>query len=460
MANPSTSERGTPGGVRQAYSPSGAGVYEADPLERTWELKFPHSVAVYDRMRSEESHIGSVLKAIKLALKQAPWSLNDAGVNPRVAAFVRSELGLVAAGEARARRRRQGISFLSHVDQVCHMLWAGFMVFEQVYEIGAPLPDQEGFGRDVVHLRKLAPRLPRTIQRITVHRDGGIRHVEQKALNGNTLEPIRLGVDQVVVYSLDMEGADWYGRSLLRTSYKNWLIKDAMVRLDAQAAERNSMGVPEVTYDPQQEGQRALAEKLVREFRAGQSAGVPLPEGMTFNLKGVQGSTVDLVERMKYHDQEMGRAALAMHLDLGHDRGSQSLGETFRDVFMDGVQAVADTIAETMTEHVVRDLVEWNFGADEPYPTITPGDLKASQGIGFESMKTLTDAGILRPDDELEDYVRTRGGLPERDTETVRVPVEPVATEGSTVQASQPALSGLDEMLADLIEDHHKARGR
>lgn len=154
-----TNELGTPGGIRQDISPTNGSqsTWKVDPLERSWELQFPRSVAVFDRMRTEETHVGAVLSAIKLAIRGARWDIDDTGVKPEVAQFVRAELGLAAPGEARARRRRQGISFHKHIEQACHSLWAGFMVFEQVYEIGPPLPGQEAMGRDVVHLRKLAP---------------------------------------------------------------------------------------------------------------------------------------------------------------------------------------------------------------------------------------------------------------------------------------------------------------
>lgn len=502
-----TNEQGNPGGIRHTYmSHGGASSWVADPLERSYDLKFPQSVAVFDRMRSEDGHVGSVLNAVGLSVQRAPWDLDTEGVDDRVAQFVRSELGLPAPGEARARRRRHGISWQDHVEQACQMLWAGFAVFEQVYEVGPPNREQSGFDGDVVHLRKLAPRLARTIQHIETGPDGGLEAVWQKQLSGTFEKPVRLGVERVVVYSHQMEGADWYGRSILRQAYKNWLIKDVLIRLDAQAAERNSMGIPEVTYNAEKPEQRAMADAIAQSLRAGESAGVGIPSDMSLNIKGVQGSTVNLVERIKYHDQEITRSALAMVLDLGHDAGARSLGETFLGMFLDSVQAIADSIAETATEHVVRDLVEWNFGPDEPYPTVTAGDLKAARGISMEDLNTLVGAGVVRPDDDLEDYARNRHGLPDRDTESTRVPSEAAAnaeTAGALVragylpedaaaaaglgelrhsgfppvtvqrpndpspgqlagqvEASQPELSGLDEMLTEMIGDYQKRRAR
>jgi len=425
MTSAPTNELGTPGGIRSSYSPQAAGrnTWEIDPLERSYELKFPHSIAVYDRMRSEDGHVGSVMSALTLPVIKADWQIDSSGVDERVARFVRSELGLPAPGEAQARRRRQGISWRVHVEQACHQLWAGFMPFEQVYGIGPANADQEGFDGDVIHLRKLAPRLPRTITRIATEADGGLKAIYQQ-LNDHTgggRREIEIGVERLVFYSHKMEGADWSGRSILRQAYKHWLIKDVLLRLDAQAAERNSMGVPTMEYDPAEPGQQETARQVVTNLRAGHSAGAHYPAGMNLKIQGVQGQTVDLIPRIKYNDQEISRSALAMFMDLGHDRGSQSLGETFHGVFMDAVQSFADSIAEVATEHIIRDLVELNFGPDEPYPTLTPGDLKASEGINSESLTRLVTAGVVRADDDLEAYIRTQNGLPAAKAETARV---------------------------------------
>ncbi|WP_460690233.1 phage portal protein family protein [Nesterenkonia suensis] len=506
MATPPTHEQGTPGGIRPSWNPhtGGQGTFEVDPLERSWELQFPRSIAVFDRMRSEDGHVGSVLSALTLPVVKAGWQLDTEGVDEKVAQFVRSELGLPAPGEARARRRREGISWTEHVEQACHMLWAGFMPFEQVYSIGPARADQ-GVTGEVVHLRKLAPRLPRTIQRIETGADGGLVAVHQETADPATgRRGISIGVDRLVMYTHRMEGADWSGRSILRQAYKHWLIKDVLIRLDAQAAERNSMGIPEVTYDRDNAEDKARAEAIATSLRAGESAGVALPTGMSLSIKGVQGSTVDLIERIKYHDQEIARSALAMFLDLGHDAGARSLGETLRDVFMDSVQAFADSIAETATEHIVRDLVEYNFGTDEPYPTITPGDLKAAQGIALDALVSLVSGGVVRADDDLESWVRTRSGLPAADAGTSRVPSEtadnaetagalvragfepaasaqaaglgdlphtglaPVtvqsarmhAEDRAPVAASQPALAGMDELIAELMQSYQGRRRR
>ncbi|GAA1812496.1 phage portal protein family protein [Nesterenkonia flava] len=443
-----TREIGTPGGLTATRNRrTGNTTYEVDPLEENRELRFPQSIPVYDRMRSQDGHIESIISAITLPVLKADWQLTG-DVKPEVMALVRDSLGIPAAGEARARNLGYGISWREHVSQcAATLLWAGFMPFEQVYVV------DEATGR--VHLRKLAPRPPRTITNIEVGQDGGLEAIYQTPVwspGASLLEEKRITVDRLVMYTHRKEGADWTGRSMLRSSYKHWLIKDVLLRLDAQAAERGSMGIPVVNYDKPEEKQ--LAEDIAENLRAGATAGVALPQSMKLTIIGVQGNTVDLVPRIRYHDQEIARSALAMFLDItSNENGSRALAEPILEVFMDSVQAFADGIAETATEHIVRDLVRLNFGDEEPYPELVAGDLKAARGIAVDHLKTLVDAGIIRPDDKLEDHQRSQYGLPERDTETTRTPQAnqpvpaPSYSDTAVVQDELPGLQDLTEQL-------------
>ncbi|WP_146008976.1 phage portal protein family protein [Zhihengliuella halotolerans] len=408
-----TSERGVPSGIIKAQQ----GKFEVEPLDFNAQLRFPLNIPIYDRVRAD-GQVESVLNAVQLPILSAPWDLHTEGVRDEVVALIRTELGLPEPGNGMGpRARREGIRWSEHLEQVLTMLWAGFMCFEQVYEVSPARPGQEDTGLDeIVHLRKLSPRMPQSITSIEVGRDGGLEAVTQVGLDD---KDIRIPVDQLVMYTHKREGADWSGRSILRTAYRHWLIKDALIRVDAQAGERNSMGIPVVTYSSDADKEEAL--KIAQDLRAGATSGVALEESkMSLAIVGVQGATVDLLPKISYHDQQIAKSALAMFLDLGHDNGARSLGETHLKVFLNRLQQVADYIAVTATEHIIRDLVELNFGPDEPYPALTPGNLRASQGISVEELSTLVNSKVIQPDDQLEGFVRSNHGLPQVDKSTTR----------------------------------------
>lgn len=447
-------ELGNPGGIVANSEGKGARAFVVEPLEINPDLAFPNSIPVFDEMRRTNGQVGSTLRAMTMPIISARWDLLTDGIRPEVADMVRAEVGLTAVGEATARRRRQGIMFKSHLKDALLCLPFGFMPFEQVYEPGPPMPGQESSGLStVLHLRKLAPRLPRTITNIHVGRDGGLAGVSQAPLEGD--KDVFIPVEQLVMYTLEKEGADWSGTSILRTAYKHHMINNKLHVLAAQIVERNGMGFPDLEYDPKSLP-KDEADALVSNIRAGAKAGMSRPVGTNFKLIGVTGTTVDPLPLIQHHDQMTSKSMLAMFLDLGHDAGARSLGETFLQVFNDSLQAVADMFAETFTEHVIRDLVELNFGPEEPYPTLTPGDLSANKAITSTALKELIDAGAIQPDAPLEAQQRAQNGLPPLDPATVReAPAKAHTATTPDTALSAPSGDNLDranQLMARLIE--------
>lgn len=431
-------ELGTVPGLTTTYSLDKGWGYMVDPLEMVPELMWPTSVAVYDKMRKSDGQFGGLLRAMTLPIMNAKWDLITEGVQDKVVKLVRTELGMNEPGKVQQRRRREGIVWRDHVKDALLMMPFGHMVFEQVYNVGAPSKEQKDAGIDmakVVHLRKLAPRYPRTITEIRVARDGGLEGIFQNqppfvptSSTMRNFAPIFIPVDRLVFYCMEREGADWTGNSVFRSAYKNWFLKEVLLRLSAQVLERNGMGLPIVTYSNDGAVSKQDALEIARAARAGADAGVALPDDAKFELLGVSGTTPDILPYINYHDQASSRSLLAMFMDLGHDNGARSLGETFVDLFTGNLQYFAEQIADVATEHIVRDLVEWNFGPDEPYPIITPGDMKTNKEVSSTVLQTLTGAGLLTPDGDLEDEVRRRYGLPEANEERRPAPMVPMVS--------------------------------
>lgn len=438
VADAPVNELGHPGGLAPVFAPGMAGLGSAfyvEGLEANADLRFPASAYVYDRMRKEDGQVGSVARAITYPILNAGRRL--VGGSEEVRRFVERELGLDVAGDenGRRRRRREGIVLTDHLREALLCLWFGFMPFEQLYEVGPAAPgleDPAQPGRLYAHLRKLAPRMPRTLTEVRVSRDGGLAGVVQLpppgAVGRAATDGVVIPVDRLVMYVNEREGADWTGNSLLRAAYKHWLIKDALIRLGAQIVERNGMGIPFVSYTEPSDRGRALA--LAKALRAGAEAGGALPPGMSVSIVGVSGSTADELPRVKYHDEAIGRSLLAMFLNLGHDNGARALGATFVDYFLLALNSILRNLEETITEHIIRDLVELNYGPDEAYPVLKFDDLTAEATPTAEALKALADAGLITPDRETEQDVRRRYRLPAK--------AEPVGDDAVEDAAASP----------------------
>ena len=293
--------------------------------------------------------------------------------------------------------------------------FTGNSYFEQVYRV---TDDAER-----AHLHKLSPRMPRTIERIDVARDGGLISITQIGTMDQRGPEKPIPVDHLVAYIHKREGGNWLGRSVLRQAYKNWLIKDRLLRVQAQTIERNGMGIP--TYEAAEtetDLTRGLA--LATSLRAGEAAGAAIPNGAKLRLMGVEGDLPDALPVIEYHDNQIAHAVLAHFLNLGQQAGtgSYALGVTFADFFTLSLQTLAQQIADVATMHIVEDLVDVNWGPDEPAPRITFDEIGSRQAATAQAIKLLIDAGVIQPDDVLEESSRQQYGLPPRDPDTARTP--------------------------------------
>ncbi|MFC3504819.1 DUF935 family protein [Micromonospora krabiensis] len=391
--------------IGYAHAYPGNNWWTADE-EPTPELRWPESVAVYDAMRSQDSQVGSVLRAVTYPLRRTPWRIDPAGARDEVVQLIAEDLGLPVAGRnpEPTPRTRDRFSWPEHLRLALLMLPFGHMFFEQVYRI-------DGQGR--ARLRKLAERMPRTIEKVDVAADGGLISITQySAKTGDRARPIP--VDRLVAYVLEREGGNWLGRSVLRSCYKNWLIKDRLLRVQAQTIERNGMGVPLYT-GAENEADLTKGAQMAQAWRAGQSAGSAIPYGAKMELLGVTGELPDADKPIRYHDEQIARAVLAHFLNLGTQTGSWALGTTFADFFTLSLQTLAQQVADVATQHIVEDLVDLNFGEDEPAPRVVFDEIGSRQAATAQALKMLADAGILLPDRSLEEAARQAYGLPPKD---------------------------------------------
>lgn len=387
--------------IGSARSPGGSFWHPGDD-EETPELRWPASIDVYERMRSQDAQIGSVLRAVTLPVRRTQWRLDPNGADPEVVQLVAEDLGLPVVGKSGqpVRRTAGRFSWDEHLRLALLMLPFGHSFFEQVYRI-------DGDGR--ARLRKLGPRLPKTIARVNIADDGGLRSIEQYSPTGSGT--VTIPVTALVAYVNEREGGNWLGRSLLRGAYKNWLLKDRLLRVQFQSIDRNGMGVP-VYEGAEGETDLSAGEDIARSIRSGDNSGAALPHGAKLTLAGVTGELPDAERAIRYHDEQIARAVLAHFLNLGTKTGSWALGSTFADFFVQSLQAVALEVADVATQHIVEDLVDVNFGADVQAPRIVFDEIGSRRQLTAEAIRVLSDSGVIRTDDDLEEFVRSAYGLP------------------------------------------------
>lgn len=402
------------------------GSLTAESVETNPELIWPKSIEVFDKMRREDAQVGSVLRAVTLPIRSANWSIDPAGAPDDVVRQIANDLGLPVKGkpeEARIRSRGR-FSWAEHLRLALLELVYGASYFEQVYDVA------DGRAR----LHKLAWRPPRTISEIKVAEDGGLIGIEQYGTATRT--SVKIPVERLVAYVNEREGANWLGQSLLRTAYKNWLLKDRMLRAQALTVERNGLGVPVYTgapvpdkstpdqRDAWEQSEKEAGLTLATGFRAGEAAGASIPHGSTLELKGVSGRLPDTDGPIRYHDEQIARAVLAHFLNLGTETGSWALGSTFANFFTDSLNANAAHIADVTQQHVIEDLVDLNWGSTMPAPRLVFEPIGSEHPATAEAIKALIDSGAVKPDAHLEAHLRTLYGLPVAELVATGVPLD------------------------------------
>lgn len=396
------------------------GLWLGDWLELIPDLIWPNSVQTYARMR-HDPQLTAVLAAYTLPIRRASWAIDPAGCRDEVVQLVADDLGLpvLGADAVPSPARRRGVRWAGHLRLALLSLAYGFAPFERRYEI------RDGRAR----LVNLGERMPHTIGAINLNRDGTIKSIQQDLAPASAPIP----ADRLAWYVHEREGSNWAGRSILRASYGPWLLKHEIWRVHATSIRRFGMGVPNVEAPPgATPGQVAEAQRLASAMRVGDQAGVGLPNGFKLNITGMTGSVPDAMAFIHYLDQQMSRSALAGLMDLGDtSNGSRALGQSFLDLFLLSLQAVAEEIAETATAGqpgipgLVTQLVDYNWGENEPAPKVVVQDVGARQEVTAEALDQLITCGAITPGPELEAYVRKTWRLPER----VALPTPPPAPQ-------------------------------
>lgn len=386
---------------------------DLEVVESIPELRYPESLTSFEQMQIDPQ-VSSTVAAVTLPLRSTGWWVEPNGADAEVVQHVCENLGLGVRGVDMTTpvRTRDRFSFAEHLDLALESLTYGHSVFEQVARW-----DGSRF-----QLRKLGWRPPRTISKWNVARDGGLESIEQHGMR----QP--LPVDNLVVYSHRRRGGAWSGRSVLRTSWKFWLLKDRMLRVQATSVDRTGVGTPVYeaapapdTMDADEarayaEAQRKAGLAIAKQYRSGEESGASIPAGSKLSVIGVSGNLPDPDKVIRYYDEQIGKSVLANFLSLGgeNSRGSYALGSTFADFFVQSLQAEAKWLCDVLTQHVVEDLVDWNWGSDARAPRIVCDDIGSKHPVTADAIAALINSGALQPDPGLEQFMRSTYGITQR----------------------------------------------
>ena len=357
------------------------------PHHRVPALQWPQSIDTYAAML-DDPRVWALVQAVALPAQRYVIELEPNGMSPADAALLADDLDLPIAGTDQVSDGRDPTRF-SHRRHFARSLSA-LNVGHSVFEISGEIRD------DLWRLLDLAPRPARGLTRWHADSRGRLTSIEQ----GYALRPIPLRADHLAVYTWQGDDGDPRGASMLNKVYRPFLMKDRLVRLDAIAHERNSMGIPVGwVSDANTPAEAAAMDEILANVAAGEHSFVRL-QGVgrqDVKLRGVEGSVSRPLDSIVFHNGEMEVAFLAQVISIGQGQGgSYALSQTQASYLQMFHDVVVQWDCDTLTNQVVSRWCRWNRGADAPIgrvvwrrrddeapqPSATPGERAAVAASG------------------------------------------------------------------------------
>ena len=389
------------------------------------KLKFPKGAVIYDQMRRSDPQVGAVLQAVYSSIIAASWVVepaSEASQDVEIAKFI--EYNLFPARREIDTEQLFMTPWTQTLRNILLHVPFGYMVMEKVFT------SSEG----KIVLEDLAPRLPRTIAEFKYEKKGNVLLEVVQKVSGTKYQ---IPAEKCIIFTFNKEGTNAAGISMLRTLYKPWAIKDDLEKIQAIMFERYGVGIPVGTV-----GERSKSgdddfdamESALGNIASNEEGYLVLPNGQEINMLGNGTTTApDILSAIKYYDNQIAIAYHAMFMMLGStNSGNRALGETFMDFFLTTVQSIGDSVADTLNNELVPELVQLNFTAVN-FPRLV---MLPIQDVDFKVIAALRTAGLISSTEETEQRLRQLVGINEleegeydKDKSTEKVDNKDVATD-------------------------------
>jgi hypothetical protein len=392
--------RGELGGTGRSYSARFQ--YSLPTDEYLSTLQWPSDIEIYNKMERSDAQVKATLLMLELPIRSTSWYLKSADNSSQAKKnkeFIEDNL---FKGPPSGMKNH----FDDFIKESCSMFTYGHAVFEKVFEVK----------NNFLQWKKFAPRPQSTLYDFLYNKFGDLTDVEQWIYQPSYTR-VKMPKQKLIVFTHDMKQGDYRGRSVLRTAYKHWSIKDFLYKITNIGIERNFVGTPVITlpqnYD---EADYARAKKIVTDLRSNQYGGITLPEGFLLELFEGKRTMVDVLPYIEHQDLLISRSILAQFMNLGsNSAGSFALSKDQTELFLMMLGAIAKYIANVINTEAIPQLIEFNFNSDL-YPKLCFKPLGNNKIL--ETLKNMVDGNLIIPDRDLEDWLRDMMELPEKSKES------------------------------------------
>jgi len=152
------------------------------------------------------------------------------------------------------------------------------------------------------------------------------------------------------------------------------------------------------------------------------------PSGYRLKLLSAGGRRpIDVNEIIKRYESRIAMSMLGEFILLGSESvGSFALADSKTALFAQALGTYLDSIASIINNEAIPKLMRLNNFPEACYPKLAYDDIETPDLAALSgALSSLVGAGVLTPDDKLEEYVREYGNLPATDTMSSRIEPEP-----------------------------------
>lgn len=289
----------------------------------------------------------------------------------------------------------------------------GFSVGEIIWEV------TKYKGKPCVALKGVKFRDPETMY-IYLDIHGNVTRYKQENTFAVSGAPSEIWIDpkKVIHYAHQGELGNVYGISDLRSVYKNWWAKKFLVNfwnvyLERLGSPTLLMKYPKGASDKLQ----AVLKGILKDL--GNRAEILVPDGVGVDvLESTRAGQATYADALIYHDGAIAKGILVPAL-LGfgdkQTRGADSQSRLQLRTLFKVTDEIGQECSEIIEEQIIKQLVDFNYDVDE-YPSLiwqSYGEYEATEIA--DVIRLLHNAGVIDPDQEDVNYVRSIVGLPIRD---------------------------------------------
>jgi hypothetical protein len=406
------------------------------------DLKNPKGRRMFREMAENDAIVGAFLYAIKTLVRQVDWTVEPGADNDEARAVAEFVEGALFEDLDR--------TWTDTISEILSFLVFGFSVHEITYKLRKG-PRHESklyrskYDDNRIGFRGFPIRSQESIEKWDLDQDdGAVRGVIQVAPPNYNRRYIP--ADKFLLFRTEAHKNNPEGRSVLRNAYISYYYKKKIATYEAIGVSRDLAGLPCMEVPLQMLSSNAsAAEKsvlasmkdMIQRVGRDEYEGLVIPSetlsdgtpsGFRLKLLSAGGRRpIDVNEIIKRYESRILISVMAEFLITGLDgHGSYSLVSNKTSLFAQSLGTYLDSIASQFNAHAIPQLLELNGIPYEYCPSLKYEDVELPELSEFASgIASLVGAGVITPDDALEDHAREFAGLPPVERETARVQEAP-----------------------------------